>query len=85
MHQVTKAMQHPRERHRRSPQAPQEGVPHPLPPIRREAAKKEGPDDEEDDEDRRRYTPSQDRVLRRWKGLRNSRPLSKDVDDRRLR
>jgi hypothetical protein len=85
MHKVTKAMQHPRERHSRSPQTPQEGVPHPLPPVRREAAKKEGPDDEEDDEDRRRYTPSQDRVLSRWKGLRNSRPLSKDVDDRRLR
>jgi len=37
MHKITKAMQHPRERHSRSPQAPQKGVPHPLPPVRREA------------------------------------------------
>ncbi len=85
MHQVTKAMQHPRERHRRSPQAPQEGIPHPLPSVRREAAEEQSTNDEEDDQNRRRYAPSQDRVLSRWKGLRNSRPLGKDVDDRRLR
>ncbi len=85
MNQVTKAMQHPRKGDSCSPQNPQEGIPHPLPPVRREAAKEQSTNEEEDDQDRHRYTPSQDRVLSGWKGLRDSRPLSKDVDDGRLR
>jgi hypothetical protein len=85
MSQVTQAMKQPRERDGSHPQDPHEDIPHPLPPARREAAKKQGPYEEEDNQDCSSYPPSQDRVLSRWKGLRNSRPLSEDVNDGGLR